>query len=202
MSKEVREYTVQTIDEFSADEQQKILDKYRDINVEYINLVEFDDYFVLGLRDRGFNVDDSDIDYALSCCQGSGASFRCDDLDYNKLLADLDVPHKKFWIDYLKYYNMRIKDDKYCRYCHEYSKVIDTDDDCRAEWWICEKDHPHANKDYELIKAHIEQKRLDACHWLYKALDREYTWQQSDEAVRETIEANEYMFDTRTLEIA
>ena len=199
--KEVREYTVQTFDEFSAEDQKKILDNYRNINTEDMDITTWDEYWVIGLRVRGFNVEAVDIDYDVSYCQGSGASFRCDSMDVGKLLADLDIKHKKFWIDYLKHYNIKIKDNN-CRYCHAYSKVIDVDGDCRAEWYICEKDHPHAIKDYERIKEHIEQKRLDACKWLYKGICDEYDDLESDAAVRDTIEANEYMFDTRTLRIA
>lgn len=196
--KGVREYTVQTFDEFTEDEQKRILDKYRYINTDFVGWLDLGCY-AEELNQMGFFVDTDDIYYDLD--QGGGASFTCGGLDLEKLLADLDIKHKKFWIAYLKYHNMRVKDKGY-RSHHKYTKELDVDDDCHIEWYTYDKYHPYVNKEYEKIKEHIEQKRIIACDWLYKALVDEMDYRESDEAVRDTIEVNEYMFDTRTLEIA
>jgi len=193
MSKEVRNYTVQTIDEFSADEQKKILDKYRDINVDY---KWWDDYeYTEKLGFMGFA--DAAIDFDLFG-QGCGASFTCDNLDFNVLLADMDIKHKDFWIAYLGDQTIKIKD---YGDMHKYSKYIDIEG-CVLDYRGADQDWPHLSKEFDRIMEHLENKRQEACDWLYKDLENTYWDLESDEAVRETIEANEYMFDTRTLEIA
>ena len=194
MSKEVREYTVQTIDEFTADEQSKILDKYRDINTDY---KWWDDYeYTEKLGFMGFA--DAAIDFDLFG-QGCGASFTSG-LDFNVLLADLDIKHKDFWIAYLDDQGMKVKTRDH-GYSHAYTKYVDTGDSV-LDYRGAEHDWPHLSKEFDRIMEHIENKRLEACGWLYKALEEEFEYLESDEAVRDTIEANEYMFDTRTLEIA
>jgi len=195
MSKEVRNYTVQTIDEFTADEQKKILDKYRDINVDYN---WWDDYeYTEKLGYMGFT--DARIYFDLFG-QGCGASFTSG-LDFNVLLADLDIKHKDFWIAYLDDQGMKIKDIPPYGDMHKYSKYIDTEG-CVLDYRGADQDWPHLSKEFDRIMKHLEDKRLEACGWLYRVLDDTYESLESDEAVRETIEANEYMFDTRTLEIA
>jgi len=199
MSKEVREYTVQTIDEFSADEQKKILDKYRDINTEdyiWFNLSDYPDE----LARRGFLVDQNNIYFDLFG-QGCGASFTCDAMDFNVLLADLDIKHKGFWIAYLNDQTIKIKNIPPYGDMHKYSKYIDTEG-CVLDYRGADHDWPHLSKEFDRIMKHLENKRQEACDWLYKDLENTYWDLESDEAVRETIEANEYMFDTRTLEIA
>lgn len=197
--KEVRKYTVQTFDEFNEAEQKKILDNYRNINTDYVGWVDLF-YYCEELRQRGFGVGIRDIEYDLSCCQGSGASFTADHLDYKILLADLDIKHKDFWIAYLDGQSLEVKSYKFGD-VHKYSKYIDTEY-CVLDYRGAEHDWPHLAKDFGKILAHIENKRREACEWLYKALMDEMEYLESDEAVRDTIEANEYLFDTRTLKIA
>ena len=193
--KEVREYTVQSIDEFSADKQSEILDKYRDINTDYAWWDE--GYYTDKLALMGFP--GANIDFDLSCCQGSGASFTSY-LDFEVLLDDLDIKHKDFWVAYLDGQGMKIRTNNH-HYSHKYTKYIDTGDN-RLDYRGADFDWPHLSREFDRIMQHLENKRLEACDWLYKDLEDTCNELQSDEAVFETIQANGYMFDTRTLQIA
>lgn len=51
------------------------------------------------------------------------------------------------------------------------------------------------------IERYAEDFGNDACHKLLKRLEAEYEYQTSDEAVKDTILANEYQFDFETAEM-
>ena len=189
--KEVREYTVQTIDEFSDEDKQKILDKYREINTEFNDWYE-GDWYVEGLKEMGFYIKHDDISFDLG--RGCYANFDCDGVDLDFLLADLDIKHKDFWIAHLKDNDMNL-----CCRAEDYPYW---DSNSYLEYDSAEERLPFCHAEYQRIKDHLEDKVQKACDWLYDALKSEYEYLESDEAVLETIEANEYMFDTRTLKIA
>lgn len=81
--------------ELNEEQKKKVLDKYRDINVEDFSLIIDKGYYKKPIEDAGFN--DPKLHWDLSHCQGSGASFDCDSIDVSKALKDWDYHHKK-WI--------------------------------------------------------------------------------------------------------
>jgi hypothetical protein len=69
------------------------------------------------------------------------------------------------------------------RYCHEYSMTISVD---RAD--ACYGDASEAAEEA------ISEALRDLARWLYRALEREYDYVTSDEAVDEAISVNDYRF--------
>lgn len=174
--------------------QKKILDRYRYIETECYDLLE-NEYYVNMLAGYGFNCDVKDIDYDISYCQGSGASFRCSDIDWSIVLKDMDLRHKKWWCRYLKDCGVSIKDNM-SRYSHSMSKYIDTED-CVLDYRGAEHDYPHLSKEFDRILAYTEDRRLSACYKLYHDLEEEYEEMTSDDYVAETLRCNEYYFNER-----
>lgn len=184
--------TLKTFDECSDELKEKILDRYRYINVdEWGEWISWD-YVLEEMKKFGFILDEKDVNYDLSCCQGSGASFVCRDFVWDKLLP-VDLPHKKFWIDYFISVSLKIV-DKDGRYYHKYTKAFDTDWD-KLSWVDSEKRFPYLSKEYDRLMERFEERRLKACDRLYDILWEDYEYLTSDEAVGETLLANEYYFN-------
>lgn len=181
-------------DDCDKELQKKILDNYRYIETEWYDLLE-NEYYVNMLAEYGFNCSRKDIDYDISYCQGSGASFRCSDIDWSIVLKDMDLRHKKWWCEYLKDCGVSIKDNM-SRYSHEMTKYIDTEN-CVLDYRGAEHDYPHLSREFDRILAYAEDRRLSACYKLYHDLEEEYEGLTSDEYVAETLRCNEYYFNER-----
>lgn len=69
-------------------------------------------------------------------------------------------------------------------YYHEFSTTIDVEDSRRS---YGETDESTAETVADLLR--------DLMRWIYRQLETEYEYQTSDEAIKETIDANEYEFD-------
>jgi hypothetical protein len=185
--------------------QRKLIDKHRDWNVEHIDWWDctYDD-FVEYAAERGFTTDHKNISFSGFWSQGDGASFT----------GSIDVPtfikfHKLEtaypWIMKLFEHGGDIyaKVDRFGSLyvhentcwaevsdCDEFSAVIDTKgDDTRyavlAEW------DKHLQSDIDQLEEVMESTRLEMCRHLYKQLEAEYDHLTSDEAVWDSIEANE-----------
>lgn len=76
-------------------------------------------------------------------------------------------------------------------YCHENTVTIDVDD--VQDDWEVEGQGP--SESFEEARAQIAELLKDLMRWLHKALRDEDEYRNSDEAVDESIEANEYTFD-------
>lgn len=177
------------------DEQKKtVLDNYRDINVEDFSLVIDEALHMKLIEDAGFN--DPELQWDLSCCQGSGASFDCDSIDVSKALKDWDYHHKKWIIKILEqFFIVKIRRNSFANYyVHSKTRYVDTDG-------YLPNDCSRIENGIEVAIAHIEQLRLDLCDDLYKGLQDEYDRLTSDEAIIETFEANGYYFNEETLRI-
>lgn len=74
------------------------------------------------------------------------------------------------------------------RYCHEHSVSFHYDDE-RGDG----DDGDTENMPADIQEEHEENAR-DAMRWIYRQLEREWEWQNSNEQIDETIRANEYEF--------
>lgn len=68
-------------------------------------------------------------------------------------------------------------------YYHAYSMTIDV-----------ERDGPNSQPPTKCPEDGVTEALRDLAHWLYRSLEREYEYLTSDEAVDESIEANDYTF--------
>lgn len=135
--------------ELRKDQQAKVLDKLRYINVDhdYWSESTIDD-FKTELEDLGFS--DIEVSFSGFWSQGDGASFTA------------------------KHNEGEITKSSH-RYCHEMTMQCDDD-------------------------ALLDMAR-DKARQLYRSLKKDYEYLTSNEAVIETIEANDYEFDSETLQI-
>jgi hypothetical protein len=69
-------------------------------------------------------------------------------------------------------------------YYHEFCTSIDVEDSRR----------PYGDTDESTAESVADLLR-DLMRWIYRQMESEYNYQTSDEAIKETIEANEYEFD-------
>jgi hypothetical protein len=81
------------------------------------------------------------------------------------------------------FYRLRASIGTSGRYCHEYSMDVNVE---------------YAGDDYRDVSAvedDVTELMRDFARWIYRALERAYDYENSDEAVDETIRANEYEFE-------
>ena len=185
----IKSYPVFDFDELSPEIKEKAIENLRDVNVddEYWSECTLDDWKER-LEARGYK--NPDISYSGFCCQGDGASFTCDSVDLPKWLKATCnkgrfAPVMKWIKKNEVYFTARVeRDDR--RYSHEYTVSAEVDFDF--------DDYPALV--YELRDAITEDVR-DLSRQIYKDLERDYDSLISDEAVIDTIEANEWTFDGR-----
>lgn len=175
-------------EECDAELQAKILENYREINVEDVNLFENNDIYIQDLADKGFL--NPSVSYDLSCCQGSGTSFTCSEFELNLLLEDLEIKHKEWLINIInEYCEMEAKRNSLANYyTHE-----NTVDFVITSYF--QKDLLRIEKAIDAIEKHIEEKRIATCRELHDDLSSDYDYLRSDEQVKETLIANEYHFN-------
>lgn len=189
---ETRTYTVYTFDELKKEHQEKAIENYRQIYDEGINLEEllFNGSDIENeIEKNGFIVKkEYALCFDLSCTQGSGAHFHAtiDPLQflrhnkltkkYKKLIPHIENGELEYTIDNNFLHN---------HYTHKRTVTI--------SYQFC-VDNEELEKLAEALEIEIEEKRLKLCNDLYKYLSKEYDYLSSDEAVAETLKANDYMF--------
>ena len=188
---------LRTFDECSPELQKKILEKYRYFETEGGWIVDMVCDYTSDMLDYkyGFKCTAKDIHYDVSYCQGSGASFTCDDFDWNKILKDLDIKHKKWWCAYLESCGMKIVSND-SHYCHEMTKHWDTGD-CELDYTSADKKYPHLSKEFDRIIEYLEDRRIEACGELYEAVKADYEYYESDEYLTQLFIDNEYLFNEK-----
>lgn len=182
-----KEFRVGKFEDFSPKDQAKIIDNYRDINVDY-------EWYDSDLEDLetilsilGFSK--IKINFTGFASQGDGASFtgmftpgtKTELKKRVKKLAEYAPQFPVFNFESMKFSKDEIEggevevyriDRRYYHY-----NTIDCD-----------------NEDLKAFARKMSQQ-------IYKLLEQQYDHLTSDEAVKETLEANEYEFDERTLKI-
>ena len=185
-------------EELTAEQQEKVLDKYRDFNDDVFESYVNDECNTLEIIESGFN--NPEIHYSLSYSQGDGACFDCNDFDFDLLLKDWQHKHKNWIVNILKNYcefgisrnqfgyhyshaNTRNFEINYC------SSPLDYDFHKRIIQAINEAEKYIENLRYKLAE--------NLTNRLYEQLE----WLQSDEQIAESLIDNEYYFNAETLEI-
>lgn len=185
-------YQIKTLDEFTAKEQAEIIERHRYINIEDANsLIDYDESYALAIEEKGFK--NPEIHYDISGCQGSGACFDSDELDFNILLKDFKCPHKKWIINLLNdesNVSIQIKQSSYAKhYSHAKTRII------FLFFFTQFNNYNRLKNVLEDARNFIEKIYLDTCDELYKALKKDSDYLISDEAVRDTLEVNNYCFN-------
>ena len=185
-------YNIKTLDEFTAEEQAEIVERHRYINIEDDDsLTDYDESYALSIEEKGFK--NPEIHYDISACQGSGACFDSDELDFNILLKDFKYRHKKWIINLLNDENnvsIQIKQSSYAKqYSHSKTRII------FLFFFKQFNSYKRLKNVLENTRDYIEKIYLNACDELYKALKKDSDYLISDEAVRDTLEVNNYCFN-------
>jgi hypothetical protein len=182
-----------------------LIEQHRDFNVEHIDWWDcvYDD-FVDYASERGFDTTTKSIQFSGFWSQGDGASFT----------SDIDIPtfiqfHKLEWaypwimkllesggtVDAsVERISHRYSHENTCRATvsahDDFFYLIDTNGDETREAVLAEWDKLMIS-DIDQLEKDVEQTRLELCRELYRSLEAEYEHLTSDEAVWESIVANE-----------
>lgn len=196
--------TLYQYDEASEELKEKIIEKHRDINVDYPDWSDFIlDYFKEELDRAG--IDNPEILYSGFYSQGDGLSFTSRWINLEKLMEYTHANEKYPGIfqalkDGRLDYSCYIERTGAYHYVHGRSAtlIIDSVDNLYDD----EKDEEAyftleniLNKELDDLKDYLNQWREDTCSDFYYKLEKEFEYLCSDEAVIETIQANEYYFD-------
>jgi len=173
---------------------EKIIEKNRDMNVEYSDWYypTIED-FCTRLEEKGFNIEKDDVRFTGFWSQGDGASFtgsiniltflrKTKQLTkYRSVVAKIN---DNIISDTVSIYQVSY------HYCHENTCSVD-DIEVYNEDLISPKVQDLLDELYALL----EETRYNLCKELYSDLETDYDSLISDESIIDTITANEYNFD-------
>jgi hypothetical protein len=183
-----REYKVYKFEELEESAQQKALEKLSDINVDYDWWDCEVDYFQSDkLKEIGF--EDAKIQFSGFCSQGDGACFDAR-INLEKIIKHLNDKRFNRLLPLIKegYVSMAIERNSFgYHYSHERTRYVSLSCD------LSEK-YTRLNRLASLLLDYVEELRLDLSHEIYTSLEKDYYYLTSEEAIKETIEANEYTF--------
>lgn len=185
-----RKIKVAKFKELNEEQKKKVLDKQRDINTDYDWSADLINEYREDLEALGFS--NVEINFTGFACQGDGASFTGNFAIPNKRQAKKRLESFKERCGIEKFVtlaeklldNQFTKEDKEegvniyrinSRYYHE--NTIKSDCDFVDEW----------AREYSKV--------------IYRSLEKQEEYLTSDDAVKETIEANDYEFNVDTLKI-
>lgn len=177
-------YTTYKFNELPAEAKAKVLKNNHDINTEENWYEYYFDEVHERLEDLGYN--NVDISFSGFWSQGDGASFTAD-IDLIKWLKE----HKR-----LSYYKKLIKDidseniyGNIKRIDNYYSHYNTCNTSIYGSYLTDEK-----FKLVDQLMEEIESERRQLCKEIYKQLEKAYDYLTSEEAIIETLEANDYDF--------
>ena len=180
-----------------TDEHKALIEKHREINLNYEWWDDVYEMWAEKLIEKG--IEPKDFAFSGFWSQGDGASF----LGHINLLEFLkahnlttEYPAATFFADDITASLFKISS----RYCHEHTVDISLD-------YICYNGYDEADLRYEVYETmkeelddewpDLEQTLIDTCRGymraLYSDLQKEYEYLTSDEAVYETLEANDLL---------
>jgi hypothetical protein len=179
--------------ELSNEVQQKVIEKNFDINVDYNWYESIIDEFK---ENEYFDI--TNVYFSGFWSQGDGAMFEYNNIE-NKLFSEfLDTlklsPLRRAIIENNTYFYA--KGTQKGHYYHEKSCGHNTDFNIDNFNWLR---HERTYKALENIlidfEAYVIQRYEDFCTNLYSTLEKEYNYQTSEEAIKESILSNEYQFE-------
>lgn len=197
MKEITKTYRVFSFEELSPEAQEKAIEKFRDINVDYYwsepTIWDWKDKLI----EQGFL--EPEIQFSGFWSQGDGASFtaKVDALKFLsgqtkkiqekfKPLHDVLTGESETNDDY-KEVKFSIERNDH-RNVHEYSCGI------FAERFGQKEHTKEENELLEELEKLIEEQRLELCREIYKSLEEEYNYRTMESAVKETLIENEYQF--------
>lgn len=181
-------------DELPEDVKADVIEKHRDINVDY----DWAKWSLEGHEERlealGFN--DPDISFSGFCSQGDGASFTCKSVDLVKFLKG-----QKALTRFKSLVNMEKSEtgefiasvDRFDHhYCHEHTVKAGVE----VNWFDDEEQEIQEglSKMGDELQTLITETVRTLSKKIYRELESEYEYLTSDEEIIETLKANEYTF--------
>lgn len=175
-------YTVYKFSELSPDAQKKAIDNLRDINTDY-DWWDFTGPNHL-LATKGF--EDAKISFSGFWCQGDGASFTAR-INLETYLKDRPKFRRLIPLAKEGYIAFKVIRGS-SNYVHENT--------CRVEDYCTGIDARHnlLSRLIGELYADLELERYNLSREIYRELEEDYNYRTSDEAIKETIEANDYDF--------
>lgn len=183
------EITLYKFDELSEEAQKKAIEKKRQLNWEYgDSLMFFEEDCKERLKEIGFI--NPVVQYSLSSSQGDGLSFSAD--GYSKLndivLGVLGAHHAKIAEFITDNISLRIQGNT-GRYCYASRTDIDIE-----LGYYSNNETPLVNDAISAIQERLTDIYIDACKELEKDGYSTIEYEDSDEAIKEMLIANEYDF--------
>lgn len=188
------EIKVYSFDELSEEAQQKAIESNRHFNVEYEDWYEcvYDNFKEQALKE-GFNV--SKIYFSGFWSQGDGAMFEYDGIEDSIVLDFIETlnlsPMRKQWV---------INNIHGSAYGKHRGRYYHNGCCSHSIYWQVDNGNLHwSSTFYKWLSSHADEfewfvrnRYNDLCYSLYNDLEIEYDGLTSDEAVRESLIANEY----------
>lgn len=193
---------VYTINELSEDVRNKVLERESDINAYHDWWQGTYEDFIQIAKLFGYELESKDISFSGFCSQGDGASFVCKYVYLDKWkLAHKSIKALKEYAptdkvlhtlfqsvsrEIKSFKGWKVEDESVLlyrsghHYAHKYTISAELNDD-------------NETTPENIDKAVLEEAR-DLMQWLYDALEREYYYLISKEAILETLESNEYKY--------
>ncbi len=186
----IKEYQVLEFNELNEGQKNKVLEGLHDINLDGNPLSDSINEFKNDLEILGFS--NVEIEYTGFCSQGDGASFT----------GKYTIPSVKEGIDRLKKFKENCGIDRFNELAEELFTLdfmgIDNGETLEIERTSRHYSHAYTVKcDNEALNE-WSKKYMTA---IYRNLEIQWEYLQSREAIIETIEANEYEFNSETLRI-
>lgn len=186
-----------TFNELSTEAQAIAINKYREYNQQNVDYLHF---FVDDCKEQieeaGFT--DITVQYSLNYCQGDGLSFSAD--SYSKL-GDLINKHlgegkedSACIIENNLEFTLSGNKGNYC-----YSKKDQLD--LYLDYYSSLNDIPNTEELVVKVREELEDIYIDLCGKLKKQGYEDIEYQDSEEAIKETINANEYEFTKEGIQL-
>ena len=186
---ETRTYTVYKFDELPKETQEKAIEKLQDINTDY----DWWDFVYEDAKECGkqFGVSIDKIYFSGFWSQGDGACF------------EGSYSFEKDGLEKIK--SHAPKDEKLHRIAGELQKIQSANGNTVTATVKHSGHYYHSrctdidvfsNDEYATkeVQESVTELLRDLMNWIYSQLEKEYEYQTSDEAIKETIEANDYDF--------
>lgn len=174
----------------NEDLKQKILQKYYDINTDFNWFEDTLEDWKTKLEAIGFI--NPEINFTGFNSQGDGASFTCEYIDIKKIAIHSELFTNReinalyaLWNN--GYIEAAIKRSTY-HYYHKYTITNEFYDGQMLIRWT------HLQKIVDRLREYIDNLILTLSDAIYKQLETEYEYLTSEEAILETIQANNYEF--------
>lgn len=199
-----KEIEVFDVDDVRNDEflKEKVIEKYRDFNVDFN---DWHDEVLAHCKEelKGYGFWGVDINYSGFWSQGDGASFTADGLYWltfaKQFQEDIGITGRELKMlvaldDDYDLFEFSVKRRKGCRYYHEDSVYVDSKSYLYKFEWSYPRLWKRLCEIYESLNNVLEDYVQKWNIEIYRALEEEYDYLRSDEAVLESLDNGGYEF--------